>query len=154
MALDGFLTSASSTFDAAIACLLEAMEFAVPEQDKTPEWRYSWQRCVEIADAGSITLSSQVAVSAALEGERSAIPTGWLAVLRRLRNRSTHRTTLSRLFSRSLGSSQGQDPPRLKLPDDQAVDPVSWAALALDDVRRLADAMAQDVDNIMRAQGR
>lgn len=161
MALDGFLAAASSSFDAAVAALTIAVEEVLPAEDRTPERRFSWQQCKASAAACSAALSSSGPVNSALEGASEEVPTGWLAVLRRQRNQSTHKTTLSRHFSRTLiedlptgQSSEGAGPTLIILPDGRRVDPIVWCEQSLISMRELARILASDIDTVLKLQGR
>lgn len=161
MAMDGVLGGISSAFDATTAALIEVMEHPLPTPSKTPEHRYSWERCKAVASSAGLPLSCEAVVDASLNGQSDTVPTGWLATVRRLRNRSTHRTTLNRHFVRGIvenlqaGTSSGSsDPTNIRLPDGTNVEPVAWCADRLSDVAALTNAMCADLDAIMKAQGR
>src|SRR5437879_4491248 len=68
MALDGFLATVSSAFDAATAALIEAIEYPLPPLAKTGEHDFSWGRCLEAAVKAGAVLSCLAAVESALAG--------------------------------------------------------------------------------------
>lgn len=102
MALDGALNNLSSAFDAALAFLIRATEDArdIDVDDRLPGFRYSWERCRAMltrADvANDVVWRLVIDVDTAIEGESLPEPIGWLARLRRLRNRVAHQEGLAR----------------------------------------------------------
>ncbi|KRC66097.1 hypothetical protein ASE12_15840 [Aeromicrobium sp. Root236] len=102
MALDGALNSLSSAFDAGITLLIRAVEEArdVSVDDRLPVFRYRWERCRDMLKQSDIANDSVwrliLEIDAAIEGETHLEPAGWLAQLRRLRNRAAHQDSLSR----------------------------------------------------------
>lgn len=106
MALDGALGALSGAFDAAVAMLTEEIqdELAVESDDRVPVHLYGWARLRKLlvqVDNNELPMLADVVadIDDALEGANTIDPTGWLAVLRRLRNRATHQTTLSRTWT-------------------------------------------------------
>jgi hypothetical protein len=106
MAIDGALGSLCGAFDASVALLNVAAERSlnVTEADRIPSHRYGWESFKgRVADTRVGRLPGMADlidnVSAALEGQNDAAPTGWLVVLRRLRNRATHQTSLPRTWT-------------------------------------------------------
>ncbi|KAA1395118.1 hypothetical protein [Aeromicrobium ginsengisoli] len=102
MALDGALNSLSSAFDAGITLLIRAVEEArdVSVDNRLPVFRYRWERCRDMLKQSDIANDSVwrliLEIDAAIEGETHLEPAGWLAQLRRLRNRAAHQDSLSR----------------------------------------------------------
>ncbi|WP_122262120.1 hypothetical protein [Ornithinimicrobium cerasi] len=106
MALDGALSALSAAFDAAVVLMIESAEEAlqVPEEKRLAPHKYNWEAFKRTVQGTLLTASNalselSVDVDDALEGANSDNPVGWLAVLRRLRNRATHRTTLARTWA-------------------------------------------------------
>lgn len=106
MAIDGALSSICGAFDASIALLIIAAErrLNTSEANCTKPHRYDWRRFEQlIADTvvealpGMSDMTDEV--NAALGGQYDDIPTGWLAIIRRLRNRITHQTSLPRTWA-------------------------------------------------------
>lgn len=105
MAIDGALGALSGAFDASVASLIRSAErfLNTPEAKRTPAHLYKWATFKKLANGTAVTSYQGVPeliseVDQALAGEKSESPTGWLAVLRRLRNRTTHQTTLPRTW--------------------------------------------------------
>lgn len=119
MAIDGALGALSGAFDASVALLIQNAEekLGVPAAKRIPAHRYSWTKFKELAarfkdpaaDAGSVAWNGLCAliteVDDALQGATDPEPTGWLAILRRLRNRSTHQQSLSRRWESDAGEA-------------------------------------------------
>jgi len=161
MALVGFLSGVSSAFDAAVAALIEAIEYSLPPASKTPQHKYKWKACMKTAASLTVHLSCSVDVDIALAGDGHPIPTGWLAVARRMRNRSTHQSTLSRQFSRALtedlrsGASGGYSSPTMvSLPDGTGADPLQWCEQTLTSISDLVTAICTDLATVLSQQGR
>ena len=102
MALDGALSSLSAAFDASVVLMIESAEEALQasETDRLAPHKYGWDACRKKLNRFLLTTNGLphlcVDVDKALAGAKTERPTGWLAVLRRLRNRATHHTTLPR----------------------------------------------------------
>lgn len=107
MALDGALNSLSAAFDAGTAMLIQGAESALQIDKPLPVFRYSWENARTLLTKKDIGTDPDgtpndrvwrliIDVDNALDGERNPVPTGWLAVLRRLRNRVAHQDTLAR----------------------------------------------------------
>jgi hypothetical protein len=109
MALDGALNSLSSAFDAGAALLIKGAENALEfdEPDRLPMRWYSWKNARDLLSKPAIGTDPDgtsndalwrviLDVDNALAGERDAVPTGWLAQLRRFRNQVAHQDTLAR----------------------------------------------------------
>lgn len=118
MALDGVVNGLSSAFDAGTALLIRAAEtfLDVEEDDRLLVHRYSWanaRRLLEKPEVGTNTDGPAndgvwrviIDIDNALAGERDPDPSGWLAQLRRLRNRVAHQDTLARHHGRSMPST-------------------------------------------------
>jgi hypothetical protein len=105
MAIDGALGALSGAFDASLALLIENAEeqLKVPEVERTRAHEYKWWKFKKLANdeglSGWSTIPQLIVdIEAALEGANGPEPTGWLAVLRRLRNRSLHQQSLPRTW--------------------------------------------------------
>jgi hypothetical protein len=102
MALDGALNSLSSAFDAGIALLIRAVETVreVDTADRLPGIRYKWERCRDMLKQADVANDDVwrliLDIDEAIEGEANPKPIGWLAQLRRLRNRVAHQDSLAR----------------------------------------------------------
>jgi len=102
MALDGALNSLSSAFDAGVALLIGAAENSrdIGEGNRLPVFQYRWQACRDMLNYPTIAKAEVwdliIKIDAALEGESLRKPIGWLAQLRRLRNRAAHQDSLAR----------------------------------------------------------
>jgi hypothetical protein len=102
MALDGALNSLSSAFDAGVALLIRAVENArdVGVDDRMPVFRYRWEGCRDMLKQDDISNDHVwrliLDVDNAIDGESLPAPSGWLAQLRRLRNRVAHQDSLAR----------------------------------------------------------
>jgi hypothetical protein len=145
MALDGILGATSSAFDAAIGATIMAIEHkrGVQEADRTPTWRRTWKRAKRLADRQPpIRLSARADVDIAMAGEMDAEPTGWLAQLRRLRNRSTHEDTLARHLRRGGPNEETQ----IIVPGRGAVDPIPYLEEALSSCQDLVFQILTEVD--------
>lgn len=106
MALDGVLNGLSSAFDAGVGLLIRTAEelLEVPSEKRLRSFEYRWSRCRDLLKQPSIAQDGRydtvwrliLDVENALDGEKSDRPLGWLAQLRRLRNRVAHQDGLSR----------------------------------------------------------
>ena len=102
MALDGALNGLSSAFDAGVTLLIRAVEDArdIDLDDRLPVFRYKWDRCRDMLKQSDIATDDVwgliLEIDGAIDGETLPEPTGWLAQLRRLRNRAAHQDSLSR----------------------------------------------------------
>ena len=147
MALDGALNSLSSAFDAGIALLIEGAEIAleVDEADKLPVHRYSWEQARERLKQPAIgtdadgTSNEEVwrlilDIDNALVGEREPRPGGWLAQLRRLRNRVAHQDTLARHHNTG-------GPSTVRAFGNRDVDAFTYLATSCDQVSDLTEQM-------------
>jgi hypothetical protein len=148
MALDGALNSLSSAFDAGTALIIKGAENAldVAETDRLPTHWYSWNSARDLlkttaigtdADGTSNDLVWRVIldVDNALAGEKDAEPFGWLAKIRRLRNRVAHQDTLARRHQ--LGG-----PSTVHAFGQEGQDAFSYLAAACDQVHDLTEQMA------------
>lgn len=147
MTLDGFLSATSSFFDGAISCLIIALEDrrGIPEGDRIRAWKRNWKAAKRVADKPPvIALTCRTAVDVALTGDDDDLPSGWLAQLRHLRNRSTHEETLSR----GLHRGEGNDQTRLRVPGLGEVEPISYLGASLVHSRDLIQQLLSDVDAI------
>jgi hypothetical protein len=103
MALDGALNGLSSAFDAGVTLLIRAVETArdLDIDDRMSVHLYNWERCRDMLRQAGIANEDVwrliLDVDNALAGESQAFPDGWLAQLRRLRNRVAHQDSLARI---------------------------------------------------------
>lgn len=147
MALDGSLNSLSSAFDAGTALVIKGSENAldVAEADRLPVHWYSWNNARDLlktpaigtdADGTSNDLVWRVIldVDNALAGEKDTEPSGWLAKIRRLRNRVAHQDTLARRHQ--LGG-----PSAVHAFGQEVQDAFSYLAAACDQVHDLTEQM-------------
>lgn len=102
MALDGVLNNLSGAFDAGVALLIGATEFVrdVATDDRVPVFKYRWELCRDMLTQSDVANDDVwrliLDIDTAVEGETWPEPTGWLARLRRLRNRVAHQDSLAR----------------------------------------------------------
>lgn len=143
MALDGALSALSGAFDASVALMIEAAEeeLQVAVAKRTPTHKYGWNAFQKLVGGTALATweslpELQAEVDDALEGSNSDEPVGWLAVLRRLRNRATHRTTLPRTWTLD-GASQVV----LGVTDVPNLDPVVYLQEMCDQVSDLTERM-------------
>jgi hypothetical protein len=143
MALDGALNSLSSAFDAGVALLIQAVEAGreVDEQDRLPDHRYNWSQframLTQSDIARDVVRRLIVNIDEALDGEATSQPKGWMARLRRLRNRVAHQSSLARMHE--IGSSvQGLTG---LLIDGERVDAFVYLANQCDRVHELTEQM-------------
>lgn len=110
MALDGALNGLSSAFDAGVALLIRAVEHArdVDIDERLPVYRHNWDRCRDMLNsrdtANDDVWALILRIDEAIEGESWPEPSGWLAQLRRLRNRVAHQDSLARHHEVGVGS--------------------------------------------------
>lgn len=103
MALDGALSALSAAFDVSVALVIESAEEErqVSATKPTPPHKYGWNAFQNMVDDPRLATCNGLSelrddVNDALKGSNNGEPVGWLAVLRRLRNRATHHHTLPR----------------------------------------------------------
>jgi hypothetical protein len=149
MAMDGFLASASSAFDAASSGLLDAIErrHSLPRQ---ASWR-NWRTVKRIAASVGVNLTVQARVDAALRWDRNQappVPAGWLAQLRELRNRSTHDDSINRAFIRNAGGPPVAQPSKIKVLGIGDVDPLPLFRTWLSDAQNMCEAILSEADSI------
>jgi hypothetical protein len=140
MALDGAVTALSSPFDAAVGGLINAAEERLQVQAKdsgTPAptpidpWKYTWQVARRYLQGGEVgqepdTLKlSRAAIDEVEDALRTEPRVGWLQVLRRLRNRTTHQNTLSRHIDLRIGGADEGTDSQLSV-DGQGRQPVEY----------------------------
>lgn len=142
MALDGALNSLSGAFDAGVALLIGAVENArdVDVEERLPVFRYKWERCRDMLKQGDVANDDVwrliLDVDNAIAGENLPVPEGWLAQLRRLRNRAAHQESLARHHERdAVGSGTG-----LSI-RGQSTDAFSFLAGLCDQVHDLTEQM-------------
>jgi len=144
MALDGALANLSGAVDAALARLVRAMELQLgappaPDRQLGPGTLRGLLR-----QGGQAP--SAAALEAALDGAASGTPRGWLAQVRRLRNRSTHQTTLPRHHDRAGGTGPIAVTGLAVEGVPGAVDAARWLEARLaDGVRLCGDLLADAV---------
>lgn len=152
MSIDGALSSLSGAFDAAVVLLITSTEATrgVPDEERLPTHDYSWKsytRLVERHDpdgpapdirdfSGIPELLSDV--DDALTGQYSDSPTGWLAILRRLRNHPTHQSSLPRTWTVDWDTNETLD---VTLSDIPGGDPVAYMKESCDRVSLLTERM-------------
>jgi hypothetical protein len=123
MAIDGVTAALCGAFDTAVVALTTATEANYPEHVPTRFMTSGWTRYKRVADKPNVGRAPCAsAVEAALEGERADQPKGWMAQLRRLRNRVTHETTAARGHY----AGGGTDRCDIKVPGLGDVDPVEY----------------------------
>ena len=146
MALGACIASASSAFDAALGGLIFAIErkHGVLEADCLPVHKYTWTGCQGVALTVGYRTGVESAVTAALEGWSGPTPKGWLAQLRRLRNRSTHENTLNRAF----GVGEPPYSPWIKVPGLGDVEPIAYLEKTLALLRDLVEAMLVEAEQL------
>lgn len=111
MALDGATAHLSSAFDAATAAIIVSAEArlrvaasngAAALSAPLPEHLYKWEKAQSYLEDPAVIQGDEVAremassTGAVVSSALSRDPVGWLASLRDLRNRATHRNTLAR----------------------------------------------------------
>jgi hypothetical protein len=143
MALDGGLSALSGAFDASVALMIESAEeeLHVPVAKRTPEHKYGWNAFLNTVDGTALSTWGGLPelrddIDEALEGSSSGEPIGWLAVLRRLRNRATHRTTLPRTWTIDVGEQTV-----VGLTDMPDLDPFEYLKKSCDQVSDLTERM-------------
>jgi hypothetical protein len=110
MALDGALNGLSSAFDAGVALLIRTVEDSrqVEVDDRLPVYRHNWDRCRDMLKQADIANDDvwalMLRIDEAMEGESWREPSGWLARVRRLRNRVAHQDSLARRHAVGVGS--------------------------------------------------
>ena len=150
MALDGALVGIDSAFDAAVAGLIGAIEASRGTAGSLPTHRYSWQAAKALAaQAPPVTLTCAQAVDAALSGATAPAPSGWLAQLRRLRNRAAHQNTLIRHFYRTVGGPPApQQASQIDVPGRGKENPLPYLQAQLAATRALCGDILKDSDTI------
>lgn len=149
MAMDGFLAAASGAFDAASSGLLDAIERRY-NMARQPTWR-NWRTAKRVAANVGVTLAVQPAVDNALKWDLTQtppVPSGWLAQLRELRNRSTHDDTITRAFFRNVGGPQAGQPTKIKVAGIGDADPLRLFRGWLSSTQSLCSAMLTEADAI------
>lgn len=152
MALDGVLVGLSSAFDAAVAGLITAIETSRGTPGALPPHRYDWPNAKQLA-AGppAILLTCMRTVDAALVGANQATPTGWLARLRRLRNRAAHQNTIVRHYFRTIAVGapvRVQQPSQIDVPGLGGQDPIPYLRAQLNATRSVCATILKDSDTI------
>ena len=141
MALDGALNSLSGAFDAGVALLIRAVENAreVGADDRLPVFRYRWDRCRDMLKQADVANDNVwhliLDIDTAIDGETLPKPSGWLAQLRRLRNRAAHQDSVAR--HHEAGSVTG-----LSI-QGQGTDAFTYLAGMCDQVHELTEQMIQ-----------
>jgi hypothetical protein len=150
MALDGALVGIASAFDAAVAGLIGAIEASRGTAGSVPVHHYSWQAAKTLAARPpAVTLACATPVDAALMGASAPTPTGWLAQLRRLRNRAAHQNTLIRHFYRTVGGPAApQQASQIDVPGRGKENPVPYLRAQLAATRSLCVDILKDSDRI------
>ena len=159
MALDAALAALSSSFDAAIAELIESIELHCSQNGvalawiPVPEHEYGWPACksrilpnfAEHPVIGDRVKGLRTTLDSAL---RRRPDKGWLTELRDLRNRSPHHTTLSRHFDDRVGGANPGTDCRIILSHGTA-DPVEYLRGAYEQLLDLTGQI-KDVSNYFR----
>jgi hypothetical protein len=155
MALDGFFAGMSSAFDAAVGGLCTAIEVnrCVPEAKRTPDHIKSWSRVKSLASQPPANnLSCMTAVDSAIETDpETDEPIGWLAQLRRARNRMVHGSTLTRHFFRHVSEPEGSgfsEPSKIGIPGVGQVEPISYMDEALVRTTELVEQILADASKL------
>jgi hypothetical protein len=155
MALDGFLSNASSAIDAATGGLIDAIEThrGTANADRTPDHVKSWQRAKALAaQVPVIDLKCAKSFDTAMEGANTDAPTGWLAQLRRTRNQMTHHSTLVRHFLRTVSepetSSGFVEPTQMTVGGRGQVEPIGYINGALAQLQELVDLVLDDAGRL------
>jgi hypothetical protein len=101
MAIDGAVQALCSVFEAAVYALTFALEKAAdtPKDRRTPAGHTTWTHLAAEATMLNFPLASASQVTAALAGEHSDSPQGWLAQLLILRHQSARHNFLVRHWS-------------------------------------------------------
>lgn len=152
MALDGYLSAVSSMFDAAVAALIQVLGEGSANPINPHD--YNWSNCKKAARKASVVLQFQTFVEDALKVDANTNPMGWLAELRRLRNRSTHMSTLSRHFNRGIGGPELAPLTELRLPTGAAVEVTAYCRDRLARAVVLCALMCADLDHYLSGLGR
>ena len=147
MALDGALNSLSSAFDAGTALLIKGAENALDmdETDRLPVHRYSWGNARNLLKTPAIGTNENgtsndavwrviLDVDNALAIDKDSQPIGWLAKVRRLRNRVAHPDTLARRH-------QIDGPSTVQAFGEQVDDAFGYLGAACDQVHDLTEQM-------------
>jgi len=145
MALDGALAALCGAFDAALGGLIQAAESG-HGLTPSPAYRYSWKLCRGLLDqsraAGERIGALIDAIDAAHAGHVDSQPTGWLAILQRLRNTAVHNNTLARHHQVSIGGSNPGSNCDLIVPGvDGGLSPVPYLRGACRRVGQLCEDM-------------
>jgi hypothetical protein len=132
MALDGCLSNLTGAVDAALARLIVTLERRLstpPLQEHQYDLAKADKLVAQLVTQGGAA-PSVGALRNARAGEKAAVPIGWLAQARRLRNRTTHHTTLARHFDAVINepTSEGRATTKLSLPGapGDSVDLTVW----------------------------
>jgi hypothetical protein len=142
MALDGALNSLSGAFDAGVALLIRAVEHVrdVDPDSRLPEFPYRWEACRDMLKHEDIANDNVwrliLDVDNAIDGETMPEPIGWLAQLRRLRNRVAHQDSLAR--HHEIGGAVRVTGLSIR---GQSVDPITYLTGLCDQVHVLTEQM-------------
>jgi hypothetical protein len=152
MAIDGALSSLCGAFDASIALLATVAEKSLntPKANRTKPHNYDWNRFKQQIHGTTVEDLSGMGdmideVDAALEGKKGDIPTGWLAVLQRLRNRATHQTSLLRTWTVDQHTGSHTVVGLTSIPD---LDPFSYLKISCNCVSDLTEQMVRRANAI------
>ena len=140
MALDGCLSNLTGAVDAALARLIVTLERRLstpPLQEHQYDLAKANKLVAQLVTQGGAA-PSVGALRNARAGEKAAVPTGWLAQARRLRNGTTHHTTLARHFDAVINepTSEGRATIKLSLPGGAPGDSVDVTVWLTDCIRR------------------
>ena len=147
MALDGCLSNISGAVDAALGRLILALERQAGASP-SPEHTYKLELAEKFMRQGSGNAPSVGRLRAALGVDSQGVPVGWLAELRRLRNRSTHHATLSRHFEVEVHEpAEVSSPAAIKLSlqgGSGSVEPTAWLESCLRQATELSNDLLLD----------
>ena len=150
MAIDGTIQSLCATFDAAVYALTSALEAGanLPREKWTPAHLATWSNLTELAGRHGLDLESASAVNAALIGDRTESPDGWLAQLFLLRHRSAQHDLLIRHWL--LG---GADPVvHIDVPGQGPRPPLEYLTEVRVRVEELLEVMLEDQEMVRRGR--
>jgi hypothetical protein len=139
MALEGCLASACGAFDTAVASLVAAMESGY---NVGPTEEHLYLVKTYLRSNTTISIDSAKTVDSALE-TRHGQPIGWLAQLKRLRNLSIHRDTLSRQYPNCPGLGA-----LLEVLGKDYIEPVEYLGDVLGRPRLLVPAILADMERM------
>ena len=162
MALDGCLVALSSSVDAAVGSLVDALEsmrqrqsVPIPRRLLKALWKKDWgvaKRLAKLDPAFGLLVAPSIDVALHRDDEKKAI--GDLARIRDLRNQMVHSDTLARAFYRGAPAVTGQTC-LIRPPWDQSqeVDAITLLGDARGLCAHLVAAVFEDVERCEAVQG-